>query len=145
MRLVENKKLFLTAVFFGWLSGPGNGNRRSGQLEISINELEKKSLESQKVTHFFFESSTSKHVQKMRKPQDLPWICHGSEAKQLIAAEGHLNKLQGDGAITAAEAALKAFRSAGPNGGLGTCWKIGPWQVHGNLSVQNLENLGNFD
>ena len=47
---------------------------------------------------------------------DLPWICHGSEAKQLIAAEGHLNKLQGDGAATAAEAALKAFRSAGPNG-----------------------------
>lgn len=34
-------------------------------------------------------------------------------AKLLIAAEGHLNKLQGDGAITAAEAALKAFRSAG--------------------------------
>jgi hypothetical protein len=63
----------------------------------------------------------------MRKPQDLPWICHGSEAKQLIAAEGHLNKLQGDGAITAAEVALKAFRSAGPNGGR-TCWKIGPWQ-----------------
>ena len=46
-------------------------------------------------------------------PPETPWICHGSEAKQLIAAEGHLNKLQGDGAIMAAEAALKTFRSAG--------------------------------
>ena len=52
---------------------------------------------------------------------------HGwsSKAKQLIAAEGHLNKLQA-GAITAAEAALKAFRSAGPGDPwIGEFWAMG--------------------
>jgi hypothetical protein len=63
VRFVENKKLFPAAAFFGWLSGPGNGNRRSGQLEISINELEKKHLNPKK-SHSVFESSTSKHVKR---------------------------------------------------------------------------------
>jgi len=49
-----------------------------------------------------------------RHEAELRFASSSSEAaKQVIAAEGHLNRLQAEAAVSAGEAALKAFRSAG--------------------------------